>query len=493
MCRIYIIICVHVHVAAVVCRDPPLDDFDGLFALLVADKLKSCLPEGALDYVLSLEGQDCFGSRKIAELADTYVSNHGERDEPRCTVHVAQVSGSVRDRSPRNDRWQGCTDHPQDGDRETQPVHDVTCFLCNEKGHVVKFCPKKGTRESRPSAKPARVEQRPSDGVRWCYACNSSRHLVRDCPNRVSELHNTSDTEEEEGQVNVCFVECPQIGALATSSWDSISAGVKCSSLQCVNVNGVNCVALIDSGAEMGVVSETVAGKLGVETGGYVQVRGVFGDSQRVPLVIVEVKLCGEAYGEKVTNGKPVVCAVVPFREVTHDMVLPNDVVTDLRCLPVMDVMSDGRLNNDISIISVADGTDDDSDNGVDVNGDQLHVGGCVSDGTEVKQLKERDDSLSAFWEVARAGEGYLEEKIGVCIRFLCHFVWLVCCIWSFCVFMYGSQWGGATAENEAIVWAFSQSGGTICGYQDAMVCRYSLCSMCVKFVSDRISFFIFS
>ena len=123
-----------------------MDDFDGLFALLVAVKLKSCLSEGALDYVLALEERDCFGPRKIAELADTCVSNHGERDEPRCTVHVAQVRDSARDRSPRTNRWQGRTDRPHDGDREMQPARDVTCFLCNEKGPMVKFCSKKGLR-----------------------------------------------------------------------------------------------------------------------------------------------------------------------------------------------------------------------------------------------------------------------------------------------------------------------------------------------------------
>jgi len=32
-----------------------LDDFDRLFALLVSDKLKACLPSGALNYVLSLK------------------------------------------------------------------------------------------------------------------------------------------------------------------------------------------------------------------------------------------------------------------------------------------------------------------------------------------------------------------------------------------------------------------------------------------------------
>jgi len=124
-----------------------MNDFDHLFALLIADKLKSCLPEGALNYVLLLEGNDCFGPGKIAELADTYVSNHGERDKPWCTAHVAQVKSSAETRSPRTDRQQGHFDCPEDGGRGSPPPRDITCFQCNERGHVARFCPKKGTME----------------------------------------------------------------------------------------------------------------------------------------------------------------------------------------------------------------------------------------------------------------------------------------------------------------------------------------------------------
>jgi len=291
---------------------------------LTADKLKSCLPEGALNYVLSLEGRDCFGPGKIAELANTYMSHHGEKDKPKHTVHVAQVKGSAEARSPRTDRRQGRTDRPQDGDRGMQPARDITCFLCNEKGHVVKFCPKKGTRESRPSAKPAQAGQRPSVGVRRCYACNSSRHLVRDCPSRVNEQHATSDTEEEEAKVNVCFgdgdlmtdcdvmcnyqsvesdgcvpvvsgheEECKdtvtmpwefgehsQVEALVANCRDKSGTGVKLSSLKYVNVqvNDVNCIALVDSGVEIGVLSEAVAEKLDVETCEHINIRGMILD-----------------------------------------------------------------------------------------------------------------------------------------------------------------------------------------------------------------------
>jgi len=58
--------------------------------LLIVNKLKSGLPDGALNYVLSLDGNDCFWSGKIAELADTDVSNHCENDRTRHTANMSR-------------------------------------------------------------------------------------------------------------------------------------------------------------------------------------------------------------------------------------------------------------------------------------------------------------------------------------------------------------------------------------------------------------------
>jgi len=218
---------------------------------------------------------------------------------------------------------------------------------------------------------------------------------------------------------------------------DKSGTEVKLSSLKYVNVqvNDVNCIALVDSGAEIGVLSEAVAEKLNVETCGHLNIRGMFSERRRVPLVNVEVKMCGDAICENVADGMPVVCAIAPFKEVTHDAVLPIDVVTDLQHLPVLNVTSVSVFSGDVTGVSVEETCNDDD---VVLNADQLPAGGCVSDGTDVKQLEERDDSLSAFLEVSRVGEGYLAEGIGKCVRFLFHFflagmlysVILYFCVW---------------------------------------------------------------
>jgi len=54
------------------------DDFEKVCDLLISDKLKSCLPTAALNYVLTLEGEDWFRPNKVASLADVYLNNHSQ-------------------------------------------------------------------------------------------------------------------------------------------------------------------------------------------------------------------------------------------------------------------------------------------------------------------------------------------------------------------------------------------------------------------------------
>ena len=50
-------------------------DVKRLIQLLVADKLKDLLPSGALQNVLTLEGDECFSPNKIACSADVHTNN----------------------------------------------------------------------------------------------------------------------------------------------------------------------------------------------------------------------------------------------------------------------------------------------------------------------------------------------------------------------------------------------------------------------------------
>jgi len=185
--------------------------------------------------------------------------------------------------------------------------------------------------------------------------------------------------------------------------------------------------------------------------------------------------------------------------------------------------MCESVPTNDVSGVSVDEVTANNSEDSV-LNTDQLPVGDCVSGETDVRELQEKDDSLSACWEMAKAGKGdctidngllyhsdqvegqrvhqlcapsaklnvvmqmahnsvisgYLAEKIRKYVQLSLHFVWLLCCILSWCIFVSGPQLGWAIGENEvhAIIWALSQCGGIVCGYQIAVVSTTICCSI---------------
>jgi len=60
-------------------RSRGVESYEASCELLVSDKLKTSLPPGTLNYVLSLEGDEWYSPSKVAGLADTYVVNHDSR------------------------------------------------------------------------------------------------------------------------------------------------------------------------------------------------------------------------------------------------------------------------------------------------------------------------------------------------------------------------------------------------------------------------------
>ena len=301
-----------------------LNDYDRLFALLISDKLKSCLPSAALNYVLSSEANEWFGPARIAELADTYVSHHGEREKMR-QVNSTHVTKDTEARSEQSKGRFGRTSYDA---RESQPYRDISCFCCGRTGHIAKYCPQNEAEVSIRGGEQSQGERQP-ERVRRCFRCQSSRHLIKDCP-KINEVSVNGEQVEDEARINACFGsikpsitgrvvyndrvnrgyvdECDRIALMCTSDRDDaideckattwefdvypqiktvtsnctgvVNTGVKLSNLKYLDVmvNGERCVSLVDSGAEIGVVSEGLADKLQVETCGHINVRGIFGD-----------------------------------------------------------------------------------------------------------------------------------------------------------------------------------------------------------------------
>jgi len=105
------------------------------------DKLKDCLPAGAVNYVLSLAGNDGCDLRRIVELADTNASNHNgaEKRKPVNSAYVVNT-GSM---SPKVNTKSGeRVGHASQTATGRQLSKEIVCYNCQSNGHVAKFCPR---------------------------------------------------------------------------------------------------------------------------------------------------------------------------------------------------------------------------------------------------------------------------------------------------------------------------------------------------------------
>jgi len=87
----------------------------------VSDRLKSCVPNGPLNYVLSLEGNDWFAPGKVAMLADIYMNNYSS-----LVVHPS-VAGN--------------TTHTVQNTRGGS-TNGKRCYRCQSFTHLARFCPR---------------------------------------------------------------------------------------------------------------------------------------------------------------------------------------------------------------------------------------------------------------------------------------------------------------------------------------------------------------
>jgi len=109
-----------------------------LCELLISDRLKSALPHGPLNYVLSLEGDKWFTTDRVAYLSDTLVNNRAlpvvskaQKGRPaRVVTATATVSQGSAARGG----------HPQAsrGGHVTTPSPMRKCYRCNRPGHIAR-------------------------------------------------------------------------------------------------------------------------------------------------------------------------------------------------------------------------------------------------------------------------------------------------------------------------------------------------------------------
>jgi len=137
------------------------------------------------------------------------------------------------------------------------------------------------------------------------------------------------------------FGEFPKIDTALANTVKAQMNGFKLSTLQYIDVDveGRQCKGLVDSGAEICLVSEKLASEINADQCGHIGVRGIFSDPIRLPLISVNIKQGEGSNYDNVADGVQVVCAIAPLKETNHSVVLSADVVADLECMPALNIM----------------------------------------------------------------------------------------------------------------------------------------------------------
>jgi len=132
---------------------------DKMFDVIVSDKLKDCLSTGALNYVLSLEGDGTFPSSKIATNADIYDNNHVDINEGKSrTITSVSDRSSFENNNSTRGRGKWFAGRPigtvgQDLSKNVQTSNIAQakdnalevrrCFRFQSTSHIAKQCDKK--------------------------------------------------------------------------------------------------------------------------------------------------------------------------------------------------------------------------------------------------------------------------------------------------------------------------------------------------------------
>ena len=412
-------------------RSREVSDFESLVNLLVSDKLKSCLPMGSLNYVLSLEGNDWFEPSKVASLADTYTTNHESLNirgpqtqqprQPRFPQPRQFVQPRARAPAPSRGYSGSYQGRPEGnsagrGRGQSHPLNKC-CFVCNSPAHFAKDCPHGRGRGNRPPL----FESQGKTQVNSCSTCgNKTDSSAPAQVNLCTALQNSFDCRLSHDNVANDIIACkgpdewefgnfPEIDVTMTGDYSQ----VKVSPLKFVeiSIDGERVVALRDSGAMIPLINRDFVNRHGAETWGSITVQGVFGQAVEAPLVCLGVRLADKFGSINITPELPIVCAVVDLNSTEYCLILPSNVVKELQQLPVITTpvvaatVSNSNSSPDITNVSLStDVVNADSSvneiESVTIESDEL------SDVQKLINEQQQDHSLSQCWVMASKNKG---------------------------------------------------------------------------------------
>jgi len=371
--------------------------YDRLCQVMVADRLKECLPVGALQYVSSLEGETWFEPSKVANLVDVYVINRGDYKPGMSTGSGPKSSGAVggyRDsRSQASEEPGRYTETPTKAGGPS--VKNTTvgqlaggsqfsgterrCFRCKKVGHLMRDCKVK---TEKGSDRKLNVNHVQADG---CDVVDTPTVGVGAEATKITE---TSCGAADTALVSQTNVECalwspasqPEHAVWLPTDIEGVK--LKVYPLQYIDVviNGARHRALIDSGAQIPVIKQSVVNS--ITPIGQVQIQGVVNKSVTKTLIALDVKLAHEPIIDncsRIEQSMNIVSAVNECNSSQCDIILPADVVDDLRALTIRDVISVDENNVDQECLTINNAI---KSNGQNVNDIVLNETGSPVAGT---------------------------------------------------------------------------------------------------------------